>query len=67
MSEDAIPAGGKHVHSHLMGSFCRGVLERAGMPPGDATILADCLVEADLRGHGTHGAARLGMYLERVK
>ncbi|MHB8158772.1 MAG: Ldh family oxidoreductase, partial [Desulfocucumaceae bacterium] len=39
----------------------------AGMPPGDATILADCLVEADLRGHGTHGAARLGMYLERVK
>ena len=53
-------------YEHLA-AFCREILIQSGMPPTDAVIVADTLVEADLRGYETHGVMRLGMYLERVK
>lgn len=59
--------GDDQVVSGMMSDFCRRVLEKVGMPPGEAAIMAQCLTEADLRGHETHGMSRLGMYLERVK
>ncbi len=37
------------------------------MPSNQAAIVANLLVEADLQGHETHGTARLGLYIERVK
>lgn len=35
--------------------FAQGVLEGNGVPPGQARVVARCLVEADLRGVDTHG------------
>lgn len=37
-----------------------------GVPPDDAEILADSLVDADLHGVSTHGISRLNIYLQRI-
>jgi len=47
-------------------AFAGACLERVGVPPGSAAVVADNLVEADLRGVESHGVARLAVYLERV-
>ena len=39
----------------------------AGVPPGDAAILAEALVDADLHGVSTHGVTRLNIYLRRIQ
>jgi LDH2 family malate/lactate/ureidoglycolate dehydrogenase len=41
--------------------------EAAGVPSGDARILADSLVEADVQGTSTHGVSRLNIYLRRIQ
>jgi len=38
-----------------------------GIPPGDATVLADLITEADLRGSDTHGVFRMPQYCKRIK
>lgn len=38
-----------------------------GVPAEDATVVADCLVRADLRGVDTHGLALLPGYLARIR
>jgi len=44
------------------------LLAAAGVPRGDADIVAWCLVETDLRGTESHGTARLSYYyLHRVR
>jgi L-2-hydroxycarboxylate dehydrogenase (NAD+) len=42
--------------------FVATVLERVGIAPKDAAIVADVLVAADLRGIESHGVARLESY-----
>jgi LDH2 family malate/lactate/ureidoglycolate dehydrogenase len=37
------------------------------VPPEDARLIADTLVQADLWGHQSHGVLRLGWYLERIR
>ena len=37
------------------------------MPPDDARLVADTLVQADLWGHQSHGVLRLPWYLARLK
>ncbi|KKM10666.1 hypothetical protein SY88_12270 [Clostridiales bacterium PH28_bin88] len=54
------------MEAEALKKFCRLILEKAGMPSDDAELVSGMLVEADLRGHETHGVARLGMYMERV-
>ncbi len=44
-----------------------GLAEKAGVPSGDARILADSLVEADIQGTSTHGVSRLNIYLKRIQ
>ena len=39
----------------------------AGLPQADAAVVADNLVQADLRGHGSHGIARLRVYCDRIR
>jgi LDH2 family malate/lactate/ureidoglycolate dehydrogenase len=39
----------------------------AGVPSGDADLLADSLVEADIAGTSTHGVSRLAIYLKRIE
>ena len=48
-------------------AFAIKVYETAGMPPVDARIVADTLVQADLWGHQSHGVLRLPWYLARLK
>jgi LDH2 family malate/lactate/ureidoglycolate dehydrogenase len=42
------------------------VLAAYGLDTVSATTVADCLVEADLRGVYTHGTSRLGIYAKRL-
>src|SRR6185503_19668565 len=53
-------------HDRLL-DFCTAVYTSAGMPPEDARLVADTLVQADLWGHQSHGVLRLPWYLARLK
>src|SRR5438093_201366 len=39
----------------------------AGVPSGDAAILAESLIAADLSGTSTHGISRLNIYVRRIQ
>lgn len=43
------------------------VLAAAGVPSRDAHVVADSLVDADMRGIHSHGVNRLGIYVERLR
>jgi len=47
--------------------FCARSLERAGMRGADAALTAESLVAADLRGVHSHGALRVGVYVDRLR
>ena len=47
--------------------LAREVLESAGTPPRPPTVVAESLVESNLRGHDSHGVRRLAPYLEFVR
>lgn len=42
------------------------LFEAGGVAPADAATIAEVLVHADLRGHGSHGVTRIPIYLERI-
>ena len=46
--------------------LCSKIFIGAGVPLEHAAIIADCLVHADLRGHGSHGISRMMIYCERL-
>ena len=48
-------------------SFCRQVFEKVDVSPADAEVSADVLVQADLRGIGSHGVARLRRYFRGLQ
>ncbi|MDF5754318.1 Ldh family oxidoreductase [Spongiactinospora sp. TRM90649] len=43
------------------------ILVASGLPDADARLVADCLVQADLWGHQSHGLLRLGWYVNRLR
>lgn len=47
--------------------FCAQVFERAGVSAEQAGIVADSLIQADLRGVESHGVVRTAIYLKRVE
>src|SRR5262245_14829586 len=55
------------VQAAVLAAFIRSAFEAAGVPAGDADILAGLMVEADLRGSDTHGVIRLPIYARRLK
>jgi len=55
------------VQSGLLREFTERVFERLGVPPADARVAADVLIEADLRGFDCHGLARLFPSFLRIK
>jgi LDH2 family malate/lactate/ureidoglycolate dehydrogenase len=57
---------GRYHHDELI-NFASLVYQRYGVPKGDADILANSLVQADLWGHQSHGLLRLSWYAERLK
>lgn len=58
--------GARYAAADLRG-FCASALERAGARAADAGIVADGLVAADLRGVHSHGALRVGIYVDRLR
>ncbi|WP_265579732.1 Ldh family oxidoreductase [Streptomyces spongiae] len=46
--------------------FASAATQAHGVPSGDARLLADTLVTAELWGHASHGMLRLPWYLDRV-
>lgn len=55
------------VHWEALKDFCKRVFGKLGVPPEDADITADVLVEADLRGIDSHGVARLRRYVKGLQ
>jgi len=47
--------------------FCSELFEKVGVPKEKAEIVADSLVQADLRGVDSHGIVRTAIYLERIE
>jgi LDH2 family malate/lactate/ureidoglycolate dehydrogenase len=52
----------KHIRD-----FSTALLEKNGVPAGEAALIVDALLEADAKGLGSHGVMRLPVYLRRVK
>ncbi len=48
-------------------AFCEEVFLSCGMVREDAAIVADSLVQANLRGVDSHGVTRVGIYVKRLK
>ncbi|MFB6156429.1 MAG: Ldh family oxidoreductase [Haloferacaceae archaeon] len=45
----------------------RTLIAATGAPAGHASAVAESLVAADLRGHGSHGVIRVPLYAEKVE
>ena len=48
-----------------LAAFAARAFAAAGLPDSDAQIVADLMMEADLRGSDTHGVIRLPLYVRR--
>jgi len=55
------------VKADRLSELAAAVLRSVGVPDSDARIVADSLVDADLRGIHSHGVGRLGIYVERLR
>lgn len=47
--------------------FVAHLFESQGVPAEDAARVAECLVQADLRGVSSHGVGRVPIYIERLR
>ena len=47
-------------------AFSTAVFEAAGLTSGDAAVVTDVLIHADMRGHASHGLTRIPIYVERL-
>ena len=59
-------AGGRYPANALF-DFANRLLQRAGLVPKIAEIIAETLLEADLMGHSTHGLQLLAPYLTELE
>ena len=55
----------KHSADSLR-ELAREILDHAGTSPTNAAIVTDSLVEANLRGHDSHGVLRLARYVQFI-
>ncbi|KAL2843870.1 Malate/L-lactate dehydrogenase [Aspergillus pseudoustus] len=64
------PTNTKQTHSITpseLESFVHRILVGNGVPDKHAAIVANCLVQADLRGVDTHGSNRIPSYMQRIR
>jgi ureidoglycolate dehydrogenase (NAD+) len=59
--------GPARYSARTLHAFCAEALVRAGARSGDAEVVADGLLAADLRGVHSHGALRVGIYVDRLR
>ena len=64
MSRDDPPCGPFDTRAVL--SDVRTLFASAGVPDGDAHLIADSLVTSEMWGHPSHGLLRLRWYLDRI-
>ncbi|MDB2552637.1 MAG: Ldh family oxidoreductase [Paracoccus sp. (in: a-proteobacteria)] len=57
----------RHVTAERLQTLAAGVLGAEGLPPQEAAIVAEMMIEADLLGADGHGIFRLPRYLERLR
>ena len=57
----------ERVPADTLRSFCIEALEKLNVPREDAQIVANVLVEADLRGIDSHGVARMSRYVTGIQ
>jgi len=62
MSED-VP----RIAAAPLQAFVARAFEAAGLPAADAGVVAELMVQADLRGTDTHGVIRLPLYVRRIR
>ena len=55
------------VRPERLAGFAGDVLAAVGVPAPAAAFVADCLVQAELWGHPSHGVLRLSWYLARIR
>jgi LDH2 family malate/lactate/ureidoglycolate dehydrogenase len=55
------------VAANVLSAACLQVLERVGVPQAQAEMIAQVVVEGDLRGVESHGVLRLPAYVHRVQ
>ncbi|MHB1161899.1 MAG: Ldh family oxidoreductase [Chloroflexota bacterium] len=58
---------GRRFAAEALATFAAAVLEGAGVPRGNAEIVVDAMVAANLRGVDTHGITRLPIFVERLR
>jgi LDH2 family malate/lactate/ureidoglycolate dehydrogenase len=56
-----------HVPADRLSAFVEGVLVAVGVPWEDASIVAGCLLTANLSGVDSHGVVRLAHYISRLE
>ena len=57
----------KRIAHKSLQDFCKQLLVAAGLREGDSDIMAESLVQANLRGIDSHGVARLPHYVDRIR
>lgn len=55
------------LNSADLESFLCDLLTAAGVPASSASAVAESLVAADLRAHGSHGSLRVPLYVDRIR
>src|SRR5918996_796275 len=55
------------INADRLVTFASAILGSVGVPEADARLVADSLVDADLRGIHSHGVSRLRIYVERLR
>ncbi len=55
------------IPAEKLQAACQRILEKVGVPPQQAAIIAEATVEGDLRGVESHGILRLPAYVHRVQ
>jgi len=60
-------AGTIRVEAARLRDYCSAILRGLGTPEAQSEIVADSLVEADLRGVASHGANLVALYVSRIR
>jgi LDH2 family malate/lactate/ureidoglycolate dehydrogenase len=55
------------VHPDELHRYGSAILTFAGLPEPDASVVADALVDANLRGIDSHGVTRIPIYVDRLR
>ncbi|OGV58703.1 MAG: hypothetical protein A2X45_22415 [Lentisphaerae bacterium GWF2_50_93] len=59
---------GRPFQASVLRNFSTEILERAGVPSDEAAIVADSMIESNMRGLDTHGVTRLlPIYVARIQ